>query len=205
MKLLRIISIPVLLLLIVLFSVRIGKKEDLARSSSFDAVTFAQDLWDKQLPSCILNAPVDEEVIAMLHQNVPEAFRKYGRKVGISKTAYILMKGKGTLIRKHEEHLTVVNDARDTLLIATAFIFGNAVRDGSGLVDVSDFVNMTAFNDVSVALNKLVRAKLIPVLSADDVKIGKSIVYAGVTELREDKPVPSVIPLIPVQATIQNE
>jgi predicted lipoprotein len=46
------------------------------------------------------------------------------------------------------------------LEIDTKFIFGNAIRDASGLVKLTDFKTTAEFNKISESLNTIIREKL---------------------------------------------
>ena len=46
--------------------------------------------------------------------------------------------------------------------IATEFIFGNAVRDATGLININEFKNTMDFNNVSAELNRIIREKVLP-------------------------------------------
>ena len=87
--------------------------------------------------------------------------------------------------------------------VATDFIFGNAVRDGSGQVDINTFLNMTDFNNVSVAINKLVKGKVVSRLKKAAAP-GKQIEFTGAAEIREDQINLDSLRVIPVQAIVSD-
>jgi predicted lipoprotein len=85
-------------------------------------------------------------------------------------------------------------------------LFGNAVRDATGLVEASDFPNSQHFNAVSQELNKIVESKVLPDV-VKLVKIGRRLEFVGCAEVRSEKQdlrplkmVPLAVKLIEPQA-----
>ncbi|MEZ5073077.1 MAG: DUF2291 family protein [Bacteroidales bacterium] len=85
---------------------------------------------------------------------------EFGKQLGISQSWYYLVRGQ-TVEEVGEEDFRVWHRQPDTAQVATDFIFGNAVRDASGLVSIDDFVNTTDFNNVSIALNRRVSDEVV--------------------------------------------
>jgi predicted lipoprotein len=63
-------------------------------------------------------------------------------------------------------------------------VFGNAVRDGTGLLNPSDYPNSQDFNAISSALNHLVETRVLPKLR--DAKAGMSVRFAGCAEVDDE-------------------
>ncbi|HYW97439.1 MAG TPA: DUF2291 domain-containing protein [Bacteroidales bacterium] len=193
-------------LLVVYFSLDIENlQEHLAKTTkiSFNADKYAALFWDDELPESIAAATPVTILLENLEAGPAEAFKKYGRKLGISKTYYFMVKGSGTIKSVEDDYLQVaVNDKTD-IRIATGFIFGNAVRDGSGQVDINTFLNMTDFNNVSVAIDNLVKEKVIPGLKRTAAP-GKQLVFAGAAEIQEDQINLDSLRIIPVQAIVSD-
>ncbi|WP_423126880.1 DUF2291 domain-containing protein [Gaoshiqia sp. Z1-71] len=205
-KLLRYFSVALAILLTVFLSVNIRNLQEYKASTgsaAFNATEFANVFWTENLPQSIEKAPEATELIRLLDENPDQAFKQYGRKLGLSRTCYFMLRGSGTVWSVDDEHLTVLLNNRDTIRLATAFIFGNAIRDGSGQVDINQFINMTDFNKVSVAINKLVKEKIVSRLKRL-AETGKQIEFAGVAELREDQAIPGSFTIIPVKAMISD-
>ena len=81
--------------------------------------------------------------------------------------------------------------------LSTGLLFGNTVRDATGLLDVSEFPNSQDFNTVSAELNHLVETEVLPALLSG-AAIGQRIRFAGCIEL-EEGPAPKVLPVIPIK------
>jgi predicted lipoprotein len=170
---------------------------------NFDAVDYALDVWEKKMPLALKDAPEIQSLTEMLKTKPEQAFEQFGRKLGISKTWYFLTKGKGTVEAVGEEFLLVKIDEQFELQVATGFIFGNAVRDGSGVVNIDEFVNMTDFNNVSIAINNFVKEEVVPTLK-NAAKRGMKIEFAGAFEIKESDININSIRIIPVSAKLTN-
>ena len=192
------------IILVVYFSLDIQKLDEYKASNTdvqFDATEFARQFWENQLADCINNAMDVNVVIRQLELNPEVAFEKFAHKLGISKTYYLIFKGSGIIESVDEEYLLVRIDDNTRVQVATDFIFGNAVRDGTGEVDINQFLNMTDFNNISVALNKLVKEKVVSRLKKS-AKAGMLIEFTGATEVNEDNIELNTIRVIPVSAKL---
>jgi predicted lipoprotein len=189
-------------LLVVFFSLDIRRiDKDNKASKGFDAEAYATNLWEKELPAVAEKATNLTTLLDALRASPEQAFSTNGHKLGISKTVYFFAQGSGTVESLDEENIWVTLDNGSRIQIATDFIFGNAVRDGSGIVNIDDFLNMTDFNNVSVALNKLVKNKVVIGLKTEAMP-GIRVDFAGAFELNETSPDLAAIRMIPVVAKI---
>ena len=69
--------------------------------------------------------------------------------------------------------------------LATEFIYGNAIRDASGLVEVKDFPNTADLNAISEELNKIVRTAVIPPVKGK-IKKGNRLSMVAALELNKE-------------------
>lgn len=166
-------------------------------SLSFDADEYARVVWEQKMPGVIRDAPDILTVLDLLQSDPEQAFEGMGRKLGISGTRYFMVKGEGVIDSVEEESLRIRLDQGLRIELATGFIFGNAIRDGSGVVDIDEFLNMTDFNMVSIALNQRVKEEVVPRL-VRSARVGVSLEFAGAFEMREDQPDIHSIRIIPV-------
>ena len=65
-------------------------------------------------------------------------------------------------------------------------MFGNAIRDGCGLLDVSDFPNSRDFNAISSEINQRVEERVLPVLKENGTVDGE-IEFVGCAEVTDPK------------------
>ena len=188
------------ILLILFLSLDIRKLDEVKANSTaevFSAAVYAHDFFENELPPAVDEAPEILPLIEML-ENVPQqAFENYGHKLGIAKTWYFMVKGEGVIESVGEENLVVNINPDFQTQIATAFIFGNAVRDGSGAVDIDEFLNMTDFNNVSIEINKIVKNEVVPSVK-QNAEPGMLLEFAGAFEIREDNIDVQSIRIIPV-------
>ena len=87
--------------------------------------------------------------------------------------------------------------------IATEYIFGNAVRDASGAIDINTFSNSMDFNNVSAEINRIIREKVIPPFRCK-VKKGDRVEFTGAIELNQEHLKLDRIEVIPVSLKILN-
>jgi hypothetical protein len=188
------------IILVVYFSLDIRKLDEVKMSAGdivHNAGEYALRFWETEIPSCIDNALEINTFLDMIRTDPKKAFDNYGKQLGISHTWYFMLKGAGEVASVEEEYLLVNTDKHKSVRIATAFIFGNAVRDGSGRVNIDNFLNMTAFNNVSLAINKLVKDSVVTELR-QSVKPGMTIDFAGATEISDDEINPNAVRIIPI-------
>jgi predicted lipoprotein len=200
-------SLGLLTVFLILFLSLKVKKLDEYKSVNpilqFSSKEYAGDFWINKLPEVINYAPEFLILADLLNSDSEKAFGEYGRKPGISGTWYFMVRGNGVIEKVEEENLLVkINDTIQTR-IATSFIFGNAVRDGSGVVDIDEFLNMTDFNNVSIEINNLVKSNVVPALN-EDAKPGMNLEFAGAFEIREDSIDVHNIRIIPVSVNFNN-
>ena len=172
-------------------------------STVFSAEDYAAKFWNDSLPLSIANAIPIGDLLKSLSQNPEDACTKFGHKLGISKTWYFMLKGKGKIEQVDPEFLVLDMDDHSKIKIATDFIYGNAVRDGSGKVNINYFLNMTDFNAVSVAINKLVKEKVVSRLR-NSAEVGKELVFSGAIEISEENIDLSDIRVLPVSVKISD-
>jgi predicted lipoprotein len=195
------------ILLLLFFSLDIQKLDRYRAthtSASFDAGAYAREVWENEIPQVVLKAPELNVVVDMLHSDPERAFATMGRKLGISRTWYFMARGEGVVESAEEEYLQVITGNSIRIELATSFIFGNAVRDGSGVVDIDDFLNMTDFNNVSIAINKRIKEEVVPKLRELAVP-GTPVEFAGAFEIGEDHISLSPVRIIPVSIKLADE
>jgi predicted lipoprotein len=196
----------VALIIILLLSFDVKKLDEYKVSHSekaFSATDYALDVWENKMPAVIKEAPELITLIDKLETDRESASESFGRKLGISSTWYFMARGEGFIDSIRDDYLLVDLNGNLRMQVATSFIFGNAVRDGSGVVDIDEFVNMTDFNNVSVALNHLVKERVIPELKKSALP-GMKLDFAGAFELNEETGELDAIRVIPVSAKLSD-
>lgn len=204
-KALKYLSAIVILAVLAFNSVYFKKLDQVkASSTTFDAKAYARRYFDEKLLPSLNNAIEINQLISLLHLNKQQSFEKYGHALGIGNIRYFLAKGEGQILSINENDVTVLAVAdinKKAIRIATEFVFGNAIRDASGKIDINEFSNTMDFNSVSAEINKIVRSRVLPQFKAN-VKKGDTVQFAGAIELNKEHLNVEDIELMPVQLKI---
>jgi len=183
------------------------KKLDEVKNSigkTFDATGFADKLWKEKMSVKMDSAIELTTYLQMLHANPDAAFEKYSNALAIGNYRYSLVKTTATVtaINPDDMDLAIVNNGSTiNVKLATEFIYGNAIRDASKLVDVRDFTNSTDLNNISEALNKKVKNEVLPSFKAA-VKKGNRIQIVVALEMNKEHIKLDGMELIPVRLQI---
>jgi predicted lipoprotein len=189
------------ILAIAFLSLDIGRLDSArARPASevFDIETYVIDLWENHLPERIENAIELSSLIKMLEDDPDIAFEEYSFSLGISNTHYFFTRGGGVIEINGEEYVTVLTDDNTRIQLETVYIFGNAIREGSGLVNIDDFLNMMDFNMVSVYLNRKARVDIVDPFR-NKAEPGMRLEFTGAVEISRLEMPTGPLRLIPVQ------
>ena len=177
-----------------------------ASSSKFDAKAYAGKYFRNKLIPSVTNAIEIDSLLTLLKSNKEKTFAEYSHALGIGNIRYFLIRGEGPVITVNENDVSVLLKA-DTgskvIRIATEFVFGNAIRDASGQIDINEFTNTMDFNNVSSEINKIVRAEVLPPFK-NKVKKGDIVQFAGAIELNKEHMNIEDIEVMPVQLKIVN-
>jgi predicted lipoprotein len=121
----------------------------------------------------------------------------------MSSVAYFLVQGSGRITKVDKDVIELAFDSANPPMTAlsTGLIFGNAVRDCTGLVNGSDFPNSQDFNDISTELNHIVETKVIPVLK-EKASPGKTVHFVGALAMEEGD-IPKTPLITPVKVAIE--
>jgi len=179
-------------------------KMTVATDEKFDAVTFSKKLWEERLSAKLGSTVQLATFIKAAQSNPADAFSKYTNAIGIGNYRYALLKVEGIVTDINEDDITLQVKLDDSLMavkLATEFIYGNAIRDASGLVDVKDFPNTMDLNNISEELNKMVRKTVLPPFKAA-VKKGDKILVTGAIEIHKEHIKWNELEIIPVQLQI---
>jgi predicted lipoprotein len=176
-----------------------------AAPAAFDPVSTAAKFWNADLPTAIPGAVELKVLAAAIRANAESGKTKYAKAAGLG-TAYFFVRGSGKVVARDRNHLRIAPDGAASEIVALRIgpIFGNTVRDGSGLLDVNSFPGLQEFNDLSAALNALVEKNVLPLLREKAV-VGATVHFAGCTEAPEsaaDAGEP-LLTIIPVQAEVR--
>jgi predicted lipoprotein len=159
----------------------------------------AEQFWQERLGKSLDKAVNAETLLAEIRRD-PEAARKaHAKQVGLGGSYYYFLRGTGKVVSKDANAVTLAlgTDPQPAVRIEAGPIFGNAVRDGTGLLDVNDYPNSQEFNELSAALNALVESRVLPALR-ERATVGSSIRFAGVAEVSDESTDLRPLRLVPV-------
>jgi len=175
-----------------------------ANREKFDAVSFSQKLWNESLPAKLDSAIELNDLIHAIEVNPAETFAKYSNAMGIGNYRYSLVKATGIAVIINEDEVIMQVNHADSLLtvkLATEYVYGNAIRDASALVDIKDFTNAMDLNNISEELNKKVRTAVLPSFKKQ-VKQGDKVEVTAAVEINKEHIKFNELELIPVQVKI---
>ena len=170
------------------------------QQGTFDPGAFAKDFWSKKLLPATDRAIAITELLNALAQDPSAARQRFGHSSGVGATTYFFVKGSGHVTGIEQESLRVALEGsppQPGIELVTGLLFGNTVRDASGLLDVNNFPNSQDFNSLSTELNHIVETQVVPALR-ERAGVGKAIRFVGCIEL-EEGPVPKTVQIIPVK------
>jgi predicted lipoprotein len=88
------------------------------------------------------------------------------------------------------------------IVLLAGLVFGNTVRDGTGLLNVNDYPNSQDFNDISAELNKIIETRVLPKLR-EGVKVGAAVRFVGCAEVADESTDLRPLKLVPIQAEVE--
>ncbi|SDJ72052.1 Predicted lipoprotein [Flavobacterium glycines] len=172
-----------------------------ANKENFDFKAYADSIYYKGILKSKKTIALTN-LISSVKTNQDEAFKKYGNRLGIGNSAYFMIKSTGKIIDIKDGVYTIADEKNGVVYIDTKYIFGNALRDASGLVKLTDFKTNAQFNKVSESLNDIVRNEVVP-KEIKKVKIGDSISFSGAIKLSKKQILFTDLLIIPSQIKLQ--
>ncbi len=183
---------------------RIVPLEQVAAAKSnaqFDAESFADDFWKKQLVPSFEQAVTAAELVTAVKSDPESARQHFGKSVGIGRVYFYFFHGEGTIVAVEKAGIAVSCVAPDDeadLVLKTGLLFGNTIRDATGQLPVGDFANSQDFNAVSKELNRIVEQQIQPALKAQ-AKVGQKIRFVGCAEVRTSSQKILPLTVVPLQ------
>ncbi|WP_407425674.1 DUF2291 domain-containing protein [Arcticibacter sp.] len=150
-----------------------------------DMEAYTRDFWDNKLPSSIESAIDVKELVALIKTQPEKAFAEHAHALGIGNLQYFMVKGEGQITAVNDNNVELLigrGDGSFKLRIETELVYGNSVRDASGLLNMNAFKNTSEFNEVSAGLNKIIRKEVLPPFKKR-AKKGDVVRFTGAVEL----------------------
>lgn len=198
-----------LALIVVLFvgyhSVYFKKLNEVQATTAEEKVNtaaYSRRFWDEELPPSLGKAIAVTELITLLETNPQQAFANYGKALGIGDLKCFLVKGEGLVKQINENDIVIqMKEGNRTVKMETEYVYGNAVRDASGLINMNEFDNTSDFNEISAGINKIIREEVLPDFKKK-LRNGDRISFIGATELNRKFLQLNAIEITPVQLKI---
>lgn len=174
-------------------------------AAKFDATQFAETFWTNQLQPAAEKAVGAKTLLPAIESDPPAAKKKWSRSVGLSENYFYFLSGSGRVVAVSDDGISLaVTDSGTNaeVLLQTGLIFGDAIRDGTGLLDPSAYPNSQDFNDISAALDHIVEMRVLPDLKRE-AKVGMMISFAGCAEVDDEATDIRPLKVIPIQAKVQ--
>lgn len=202
-KQIKYIIAVVVVLFLAYHSVFIKKLDEVraAQQSGFDAAGFAAAFWQKELVPSLKNAVPLNQLIQELNNEPEKAFNTYGKTLGIGYVRYFMVQGEGIVHKINEDDIELQlanSQPANKVSLETEYVYGNAVRDASGLIQITDFDNTMDLNNVSEQINHKIKIEVVKPFLAN-VRVNEKVKFIGALELNSKHPQTKKIELIPVQ------
>jgi predicted lipoprotein len=170
-------------------------------AGKFDATAFAENFWTEKLLPTASKTVSAEVLLPAIQANPSGAKTNYSRSVGLSDSYFYFLHGEGKIISVSDDAVLISvteNSTNAEIALQTGLVFGDAIRDGTGLLNVNDYPNSQDFNDISAALNHIVETRVLQKLR-EQAKIGAKISFAGCAEVDDESTDLKPLKIIPIQ------
>ena len=175
-------------------------------SKTFNPDKYARDFYAYQLIPRQDSAIDLGRLLTELKTNPEKTFNAYSHALDIGNIRYFLVKGEGTVSTVSDDAVGIIlknYPGKTDVNIATEFVYGNALRDASGLIHLNEFTNTTDFNNISESINQIVRKEVLPSFKAI-VKPRKQVKIFGAIELNRAHVNLDSIEVQPIQLSVLN-
>ena len=175
-----------------------------ANEKKIDAASYAKKIWKERMPAR-MDSAVDLPVfIHAVGRDKQTALQKFSNALALGNYRYALVKARGlvTAVNKDDVQMQVaMPDSILHVMVATEYVYGNAIRDASKLVELGDFKSTTDLNNVSEEINKIVRSTVVPEFR-QNIHSGDSINIVAAIEINKEHVKWSQLELLPVRIQI---
>ena len=172
--------------------------------AQFKAADFAGTFWSEKLLPAVEQAAEAATVLDKIAADPKSVRTQFGRTVGVGSTYYLFLRGNGRVVSADEHHIGLSlkpDDDEAQVVMELDFVFGNAVRDATGLIKPSSYANAQAFNDLAAALNHLVETNVLPELRRI-AQVGGRLRFAGCVEVGDEEMDLKPLKLVPIQVEV---
>lgn len=204
-KLFIVVALGILIFNFPFFRVKsLSGKMDQEKSTAFHAANLVFSVWNTRLREAVRVAPDFNAFMEAYAQDPDDALNSYGKNVGLSAKYHFMLMLNAEVIAREEYSLILrpIRSNETVIEVGNGPVFGDSVRDGSGLFSVANFSDTRRFNEVSEELNKLVEKEVLPSLF-EQAKVGDVVKSAGCFTFNKKSGDIEKINWIPVHFEIQ--
>ena len=181
------------------------RAEKAKAAGTFNPTQFTEKFWNEKLLRSLDRAVKAETLLSAIRTNAAEAKKQFSRSVGVSESYTYFVSGRGRVLAANDDEifLAVTEGATNAeISLRTGLLFSNAVRDGTGLLNVNDYPNSQDFNSLSEALNHLIEERVQPKLR-EAAKTGATINFVGCAEVDDESNDLKPLKIVPIKAEVQ--
>jgi predicted lipoprotein len=174
-------------------------------AATFNPTAFAEKFWNEKLLKSLDRAVETEVLFPAIQANPSAAKKNFSRGVGVSESYTYFLSGRGHVVAVRKDEILLAVTAGTTnaeVALQTGLLFGNAIRDGTGLLNVNDYPNSQDFNAISEALNRIVETRVQPKLR-EVARAGAVIRFTGCAEVNDESTDLKPLKVVPIQAEVQ--
>jgi predicted lipoprotein len=167
----------------------------------FRAGDYVKEFWSAKLMPALADAADVGLVLTAFRESPNQARTQFGRSVGIGRSTLFFVRGSGMIASINDKQIVVALTADPSgpqIALATGLLFGNTVRDATGLLDGDQFPNSQQFNEISVELNRTIESTVLPPLEKS-AKVGATIEFVGCAEVTEVPRDVSPLKILPLE------
>jgi predicted lipoprotein len=173
------------------------------KKTNFNFNAFADSLYNKGILKSTKAIDLNE-LQNQIQANPDSAFKAHGNRLGIGNSAFFMVKSVGKVVNITEGKIKISTFQNAIISVDAKYIFGNAIRDASGLVKLTDFKTNADFNKVSEALNTIIREKVLPPITKN-IKVGDEISVVGALKLSKKEILSLEVLPVQIQIVISDE
>ena len=172
------------------------------QAAVFDPAEFATRFWNEKLLKFLDSAVPADELVTMIQADATAAKQRFSRSVGVSESYTYFLRGQGRVVTVSDDEILLALTPGATnaeVSLQAGLLFGNAVRDGTGLLSVNDYPNSQDFNAISESLNRIIEERVQPKLR-ELGKVGALLRFAGCAEVNDESADLKPLKVVPVLA-----
>jgi predicted lipoprotein len=174
-------------------------------AAGFNPKEFAGKFWDERLLKSLDQAVKADVLLPAIQANSGLARKQFARSVGVSESYTYFLSGRGRVLAVNDDEISLSvteGAARAEVILPVGLLFGNAVRDGTGLLNVNDYPNSQHFNGIAEELNRIVEARVLAGLR-EQAKVGKQVRFVGCAEVNDESTDLKPLRVVPIQAEVE--